>query len=94
MPPRIATQTGISRDQQRGDPGRDGLLAECDEPIPTAEQQRPDDRAVAPLARVGTTNARPSRAIDQASRMSAGDQEPDAAMRNGGIVSTAMAIPR
>jgi hypothetical protein len=43
---------------------------------------------------VGTTNERPSRAIDHASRIAPAIENLKAAMRKGGIVSTAIAIAR
>ena len=65
------------RDEQRGDARWDGLLAEGDHAHAAAEQQRADDRAVAPLParrRDGTSDrrGRPTRRAGQP-----GDQEPD-----------------
>ncbi len=82
------------RDQQRRDPGRHGLLAEGDHPHPAAESSAPTIALSRHSRRVGGTKARPSRAIDQASRRSPAERKRTPAIRNGGIVSTAIAIPR
>ena len=47
--PKIASHIGHEGDEQRGDAGRDRLLAPRDEPGPADEEQRADDRRVAEL---------------------------------------------
>ena len=84
------------RDQDAGDPRRDGLLAHDDEAHPAAHQAGPDDRSSrAARAGVGRTATAPRAAI--APRRSARrprSTNRTAPMTNGGMVSTATRIAR
>ncbi len=92
--PRTATQTGIIAMNRAAMP--DGIVCSpnATRPIPPPSRSAPTIALSRHSRRVGATNARPSRAIDQVSRIRPARLNRTAAIRNGGIVSTATAIPR
>ena len=101
--PRTATQTGMQRDEDRGDARRDGLLAERDEAHPAEQQGAPTiaesrhSRAVGRRGRsaggtLGSPAIRRAASASQVSRIAPAMRNRMAAIRNGGIVSTPTAI--
>ena len=63
-------------------------------PIPPPSSSAPTIALSRHSRRVGVTKVRPSRATDQIRRTSPAVKNRTAAMTNGGIVSTAIAMPR
>jgi len=94
IPARIATQTGISPTRSAAIPDGTVCSPKATSPFPPPRSNAPTMALSRHSRRVGRTNERPSRAIDQAKRMAPANKNRAAAMRNGGIVSTAIAIPR
>ena len=94
IPPRIATQTGISPTRSAAIPDGTVCSPNATNPLPPPNSSAPTIALSRHSRRLGRTNERPSRAIDQANRIAPAKKKRAAAIRNGGIVSTAMAIPR
>ena len=94
MPPRTATQIGIVAMSSAVMPDGTVCSAKATKPIPPPSSSAPTMALSRNSRRVGTTNDRPLRAIDQVIRIRPASRNRVAAMRNGGIESTATAIPR
>ena len=94
MPPRIATHTGIIAISSAAIPDGTVCSPNATSPIPPPSSSAPTIALSRHSRRVGTTKARPSRATDQVRSTRPATRNRTAAMRNGGIESTAMAMPR
>ena len=92
MPPRMATQTGIIAMSSAVMP--DGTSARRRRPAPSRRRAAAPRRSRCRATRAGSARRTigRSRAIDQVSRIRPASRNRVAAMRNGGIESTAMAI--
>ncbi len=92
--PKIATQTGMVAMSSAVMP--DGIVCSPNAtmPIPPPSRSAPTMALSRHSRRLGTTKARPSRAIDHASRIRPASENRTAAIRNGGSVSTAIEIAR
>ncbi len=94
MRPKIAIQTGTIATSRAAIPDGTVCSPQATMPIPPPRSRAPTIALSRHSRRLGAWNERPPRATDQVSRISPASTKRIAAMRNGGIVSTAIAIPR
>ena len=92
--PKIAIQTGMSAMSRAVIP--DGMVCspKATMPIPPPSSSAPTTVVSRHSRRVGATNPVRAPQADPGEQDGAGQQEPGAAMRNGGMVSTATAMAR